>query len=102
MIKCGEVTDKEWYKLEGWVECELNGNGDMIVTQSPLIDKSSFSHRRIYSDEVPMANKRGFIVLKSKYIDVGAEIGAFDLHNSTSAKNSFYAMGTITIKKINA
>ena len=40
------------------------------------------------------------IILKSKYVDVGAEIGAFDLHNSDAAKSSFYAMGTVTIKCI--
>lgn len=40
------------------------------------------------------------IILKSKYIDIGAEIGAFDFHNSDSIKNSAYAMGVITIKKI--
>lgn len=39
------------------------------------------------------------IILRSDYIDIGAEIGAFDFHNSDSIKNSAYAMGTITIKK---
>ena len=39
------------------------------------------------------------IILKSDHIDIGAEIGAFDFHNSDSIKNSAYAMGTITIKK---
>jgi len=39
------------------------------------------------------------LILKSKHIDIGAEIGAFDLHNGDSAKDSFYAMGVITIKK---
>lgn len=40
------------------------------------------------------------IILKSDYIDIGAEIGAFDFHNSDSIKNSAYAMGVITVKKI--
>jgi len=38
-------------------------------------------------------------ILASDHVDIGAEIGAFDLHNSDSAKESFYAMGVITIKK---
>ena len=38
------------------------------------------------------------IILKSEHIDIGAEIGAFDLHNGDSAKDSFYAMGVITVK----
>jgi len=37
-------------------------------------------------------------ILSSNHIDVGAEIGAFDLHNGDSAKDSFYAMGVVTIK----
>ena len=38
-------------------------------------------------------------ILTSDHVDIGAEIGAFDLHNSDSAKESFYAMGIITVKK---
>lgn len=38
------------------------------------------------------------LILKSDHIDIGAEIGAFDLSNSDSAKDTFYAMGVITIK----
>jgi len=38
------------------------------------------------------------LILKSDHIDIGAEIGAFDLHNSDAAKNSFYALGTVTVK----
>lgn len=38
------------------------------------------------------------LILTSDHIDIGAEIGAFDLHNSDAAKNSFYAMGTVTVK----
>lgn len=38
------------------------------------------------------------LILKSNHIDIGAEIGAFDLYNSDSAKETFYAMGVITIK----
>ena len=37
-------------------------------------------------------------ILTSDHIDIGAEIGAKDLSNSDSAKESFYAMGIITIK----
>ena len=37
-------------------------------------------------------------ILTSDHVDIGAEIGATDLHNSDSAKNSFYAMGVVTIK----
>ncbi len=37
-------------------------------------------------------------ILTSDHVDIGAEIGAFDLSNSDSAKGSFYAMGIITIK----
>lgn len=38
------------------------------------------------------------IILKSDHINIGAEIGAFDLSSGDSAKGSFYAMGVITIK----
>lgn len=38
------------------------------------------------------------LILKSKHIDIGAEIGAFDIHNGDAAKDSFYAMGVITVK----
>ena len=38
------------------------------------------------------------LILKSEHIDIGAEIGVKDLTNSDTAKNTFYAMGTVTIK----
>ena len=38
------------------------------------------------------------IILNSEHIQIGAEIGATDIHNGDSAKESFYAMGIITIK----
>ncbi|MBW1812082.1 MAG: hypothetical protein JRJ39_00040 [Deltaproteobacteria bacterium] len=38
------------------------------------------------------------IILNSEHIQIGVEIGATDLHNSDSAKNSFFAMGIVTIK----
>ena len=37
-------------------------------------------------------------ILTSDHVDIGAEIGATDLHNGDAAKGSFYAMGIITIK----
>ena len=38
------------------------------------------------------------IVFTSKHIDLGAEIGAFNLKNSDTAKQSAYAMGVVSIK----
>jgi len=38
------------------------------------------------------------IVFTSKHIDLGAEIGAFNLDNSDTAKASAYAMGVVNIK----
>lgn len=40
------------------------------------------------------------IILKSKYIDIGAEIGAWDISNYNTSKLNMFAMGTITIKGI--
>ncbi len=40
------------------------------------------------------------IILKSKYVDIGAEIGTTDLNNSDSIKNGMFAMGVVTIKCI--
>lgn len=37
-------------------------------------------------------------ILTSDHIDIGAEIGAKDLTNSDTIKDSFYAMGVVTIK----
>lgn len=37
-------------------------------------------------------------ILNSDHVMIGAEIGAYDLSNGDSAKESFYAMGIITIK----
>ncbi len=38
------------------------------------------------------------IVFTSKHIDLGAEIGAFNLKNSETSKASAYAMGVVTVK----
>ena len=37
------------------------------------------------------------LIVKHKNFSIGAEIGAFDLHNSDSAKDTFFAMGIVTI-----
>ena len=38
------------------------------------------------------------LILSSEHVDIGAEIGAYDLTNGDTAKDSFYALGVITIK----
>lgn len=38
------------------------------------------------------------IILKSKNVDIGVEIGSWDVSNYDNAKNSMFALAVVTIK----
>lgn len=54
-MNCGVVTDKSWIECSG---TRYAGNGDTDFIIDSLFAVKKARDRRIYSDEVPMADKR--------------------------------------------
>ena len=73
----------------------------IVLIATPTFADSIPSNLEIF-DEIKLGIKiqSQDIILKSKYVDVGAEIGAWDITNYDNSKLNMFAMGTITIKKV--
>ncbi len=71
-----------------------------VVLMVALVAVPAFAYNIEMLDEMDLGIKvqSQDIVFTSEHIDLGAEIGAFNLKNSDTAKQSSYAMGVVTIK----
>ena len=68
------------------------------VMSVPIAPALAYNVEMLDEMDLGIKVKSDDIIFTSKHIDLGAEIGAFNLENSDTAKASTYAMGVVSIK----